>query len=117
MSLVESIKNLLKNPEELMLYRLQAAKFFFIVSTLLFFINYLFLWAGFLSEIASLTFSYTYTALILSYLFYTSLVILYYTRGKMRIVAYGVIAVITLLFVGFLIPVFVWWSFLHLLSF
>ncbi len=69
-----SFKNFLKksfeDKKQLSIARYKSAKFAFIMMTLIFFLNYFFVWAQFYYDFFIVTLPYTYILYLLSFLYY-----------------------------------------------
>ncbi len=104
MVLLEKIKKVSASNKDLLTIRLKSSKMIFLISALLFFINYFFLIANFYSEIFEKTFIYTYTLFVVSFF-----IVLYFLAKKMffwknKIVFFILLLIIILALIGTLLP-------------
>ena len=70
MWLKEKLKQKFSNDKEISIERCKASKFIFIISSILFFQNFYFVWANFYLDIFSKTLWYMYVILVLSLISY-----------------------------------------------
>ena len=96
----EVLKKTFKDDKKIVFERYKAAKFVFIISSFLFFLNFYFVGARFYIGIFNYTLAFMYVVLLLSIMFY-----IYYYIKKMlidKLPAFVFILLLFILFAGFL---------------
>lgn len=104
MSFKEMLKQSFSDPKTLTLERYKAAKFAFIVTAFLFFLNFYFVWANYYSDIFSNTLWTIYILLVLSIVIYVYfLVKMVFVENPQK---YLYIIIFILMFISFIVLLF-----------
>ncbi len=113
MSLKEILKQSFDEPKEISLQRYKAAKFIFVLTSFLFFVNFYFVGVNFYVDIFSKTLGISYILLLLSLVFYIYFLIKHIFIEK--IPKYLFVLIPVLFFASFIIlllpVIFRWWFF------
>lgn len=101
MSFKKAINDIFSKKEKIVEIRLNSSKNFFILTSLVFFLNYFFVWARFFDNIFLKTLSYTYVLFIVWMLFY----FYFFFLNKFEKLKIVLVFVWIILFGIFLIPI------------
>jgi len=105
------LKQRFLDDQNIVLERYKAAKFLFILSSLLFFLNYIFLWSGYMEELFRATFSFSYFMLILWMIYYIYFFIKKALFNKVpKYIFFILFVLIFVFFLFFSLPLVIkWW--------
>ncbi len=111
MNLKVLLKQKFSDDEKIVLERYKAAKFLFILSSLVFFLNYIFIGSGFLVEVFRSTFAFSYIMLLLGLIYYIYFFIKKALLNKIPKVLFFIIFILIFtLFLFFSLPLVIkWW--------